>query len=64
MSNISTSGAVTKIKAAKKKGLNITCDVASYQCLFDDGMLESFDTNFKVNPPFRSKEDAQAIIKV
>lgn len=63
LSNISTSGAVTKIKAAKRKGLNITCDVASYQCLFDDSMLESFDTSYKVNPPFRNKEDALAIVK-
>ena len=63
LSNISTAGAVDKIKAAKKKGLQITCDVASYQCLFDDNSLSSFDTNYKVNPPFRNKEDNQAVLK-
>ena len=61
-SQISTADSVKKIKEAKKKGLNVTCDIASFQSLFTDGDLDGFDTNYKVNPPFRNKEDNKALV--
>ncbi len=63
LSNISTEGSVKLIKAAKKKGLNITCDVAAHQLVFDDSEVLSFDANFKVSPPFRRSTDCKALIK-
>lgn len=62
-SKISSSKSVALIRAAKKKGLNITCDITSYQPLLLDDLLEGFDTNYKVNPPLREKSDADALIK-
>ena len=41
----------------------ISCSMASYQTRFTDEDLESFDTNLKVNPPFRSKKDNSALLK-
>jgi len=61
-SNISTENSVELIRQAKKKGLSITCDVAAHQLAFDDSALRDFDTNFKVNPPLRSKKDVKALI--
>lgn len=63
LSQLSTAESIEKVRKAKKKGLNITCDVAAFQPLFDDSYLSSFDTNFKVNPPFREKRDNDAIVK-
>lgn len=63
MSNISSAKSIDMIRKAKKTGLQVTCDVASFQPLFDDQALNTFDTNYKVNPPFRKKKDNQAIIK-
>jgi dihydroorotase len=63
MSNISSAKSIDMIRKAKKAGLQVTCDVASFQPLFDDHALSTFDTNYKVNPPFRTKKDNQAIIK-
>lgn len=60
---ISTKGSVELIKKAKAKKLNITCGVAAYNLLLDDMELEGFDTNFKVNPPLRTKEDVEALKK-
>ena len=60
---ISTKGSVELIKKAKSKKLNITCGVAAYNLLFDDSELNSFDSNYKVNPPLRSKEDIEALKK-
>jgi dihydroorotase len=60
---ISTKGSVELIKKAKAKKLNITCGVAAYNLLLDDCELEGFDTNYKVNPPLRTKEDIDALKK-
>jgi dihydroorotase len=60
---ISTKGSVELIKKAKSKKLNITCGVAAYNLLLDETALEGFDTNFKVNPPLRTKEDIEALKK-
>ncbi|WP_276497574.1 dihydroorotase [Pontibacter litorisediminis] len=58
---ISTAAAVEAIRKAKAEGLQVTCDVASYQTAFTDETIEPFDTNYKVTPPFRSEADAAAI---
>jgi dihydroorotase len=63
LSLISTAGAVALIRQAKAQGLPITCDMASYQIAFTDEEMEAFDTNYKVNPPFRSELDRQALIQ-
>jgi len=60
---ISTKGSVELIKKAKAKKLKITCGVAAYNLLLEDTELEGFDTNFKVNPPLRTKEDIEALKK-
>lgn len=62
-SRISTAKAVELIKAAKKKGLKVSCDVTGYQALLDDSLLADFDTNYKVNPPLREKQDQEALVK-
>ena len=62
-STISTEKGVDLIREAKKKGLPVSCDVASHQLAFLDADLKNFDTNLKVNPPFRSKKDIKALQK-
>ncbi len=60
---ISTKGSVELIKKAKAKKLNITCGVTAYNLALDDSELESFNTNYKVNPPLRTKDDVEALKK-
>jgi len=60
--NVSSEKSLKVIKAAKKKGLRVTCDVAGHQLIFDDGRLVNFDTNYKVNPPLRGKKTIKALI--
>jgi dihydroorotase len=62
LSRISTAKALDLIRAAKKK-MKLTCDIASYQPLFDDSMLSNFDTNYKVTPPLRERADNDALIR-
>ncbi|PRY12632.1 dihydroorotase [Pontibacter ummariensis] len=60
---ISTAPAIEAIRQAKAEGLQVTCDVASYQAAVTDETIVPFDTNYKVTPPFRSEVDADAIKK-
>jgi dihydroorotase len=58
---ISSAGSVALIREAKRRGLPISCDIAAHQIAFDDTALADFDTNLKVNPPFRSQADIAAL---
>ncbi|MES2732179.1 MAG: dihydroorotase [Bacteroidota bacterium] len=58
---ISSAGSVALIREAKRKGWPVSCDIAAHQIAFDDTALADFDTNLKVNPPFRSQEDIAAL---
>jgi dihydroorotase len=60
---ISTVKSVTLIKEAKKKGLKVTCSVAAHHLVLTDDELYGFDSNFKTNPPLRTKEDIKALQK-
>lgn len=58
---ISTAKSVELIRQAKKEGLAVTCSVTPYHLCFTDADLVGYDTNLKVNPPLRTKEDRQAL---
>ncbi|MFK8298257.1 dihydroorotase family protein [Capnocytophaga cynodegmi] len=58
---ISTAKSVQLIREAKNKGLDVTCSVAIHNIHFTDKVLEGFDTNFKVLPPLRDKENVEAL---
>ena len=60
---ISTAGAVDQIKRAKKRGIQVTCDVAIANLIWNDEALVDFDSNYKVTPPLRSEKDRKALIK-
>ncbi len=60
---ISTKKSVELIKDAKKKGLNVTCSVSIFNLVLTDEALEDFDTNYKLLPPLRTKEDTKALLK-
>ncbi|QIP17148.1 dihydroorotase [Spirosoma aureum] len=60
-STISSARSVELIRQAKANGTPVSCDVAAHQLVFDDSALAGFDTNLKVNPPFRSVKDVDAL---
>ena len=61
IAHVSCRESVEIIAQAKKKGILVTSDTAPhYFALTEDELLE-YDTNMKMNPPLRSKEDLAAI---
>ena len=59
---ISTVASVEAIRAAKAKGLDVTCSVAIHNLFFTDDVLVDFNTHYKVLPPLRSQEHIDALI--
>ena len=57
ITGVTTKKSVELVKAAKEKGLNITCSVTPYHLFFCDEDLQGYNTNLKVNPPLRSRSD-------
>ena len=62
-STISTERSVDLIREAKKKGLQVTCDVAVHHLLLTDEALMGFDSQYKVKPPLRTQKDVKALLK-
>lgn len=58
---ISSRKTVSLIRIAKEMELPVTCDVAAHQLCFTENDLIDFDSNFKVNPPFRTQKDVDAL---
>ena len=63
IAHVSTEGSIELIKWAKKQGLNVTAEAAPHHFSLDESTLKDYDTNFKMNPPLRTKEDVKAIRK-
>jgi len=63
IAHLSVKGALDYIREAKKKGAKVTTEVTPHHLFLTDSELESYDTNLKVNPPLRSKEDTEALVK-
>ena len=61
VAHISTAGSLDCVRRAKAEKLNITCEAAPHHFTLTDEAVESFDTNLKINPPLRTKEDVQAL---
>ncbi len=61
IAHLSVKGAVQLVKQAKKKKIKVSAEATPHHLLLDDSRLETYDTNLKMNPPLRSKEDVQAL---
>jgi len=59
---ISSLKSVEMVRAAKKRGVNITADVAIHNLILTDQDCVEFDSNYKVFPPLRTSQDIQALI--
>ncbi|HUS01158.1 MAG TPA: dihydroorotase [Chitinophagaceae bacterium] len=58
---ISTAKSLEIIGNAKANGLKVSCSVTPYHLFFIDEDLKEYDTNLKVNPPLRNRENRDAL---
>ncbi len=63
VAHLSTKGAVEVVRRAKKEGLSVTCEVTPQHFSLTEEAIVDYDTCFKMNPPLRTEEDRQAVLK-
>ncbi len=63
VAHVSTEGSVELIKRAKDKGVRVTAEVTPHHLVLTEERVIGYDTNAKVNPPLRTKKDAQALLE-
>jgi dihydroorotase len=60
--HISTAGAVELVRQAKKSGHHVTAEATPHHLLLTDESCTDYNTNFKMNPPLRSRADVEACL--
>lgn len=63
ISHISTAESVSALREAKRKKIRVTADVTPHHLLLTEELLKSYDTNYKINPPLRTKKDTEALLE-
>ncbi len=59
--HLSTKQALVHVRRAKEAGLKITCEVTPHHLCFTDEDVSDYNSNFKMAPPLRSREDVQVL---
>jgi len=61
IAHVSCKESVEIIAKAKKKGIKVTCETAPHYFALSEEDIVDYDTNMKINPPLRAKEDVAAV---
>ena len=61
--HVSTKESVRVIADGKKAGIRVTAEVSPHHLVLTEDDIPNADTNYKMNPPLRAKEDQMALIK-
>jgi len=59
--HVSTRAAVEAIRAAKARGLRVTCDTAPHYFTLNESAVGDYRTFAKVSPPLRGEDDRRAV---
>lgn len=62
IAHMSTSGSLEYVRAAKKQGLRVTCEVTPHHFTLTDEDVR-YDTRYKMNPPLASRSDRDALVE-
>lgn len=63
IAHISTAKSIELVRAAKARGVKVTCEVTPHHLVLNEEAVLGFDTNTKMKPPLRSEADRLACIK-
>lgn len=61
VAHVSAKGSVELIRAAKKRGVKVTAEATPHHLTLTDESVIGYDTDFKMNPPLRMREDVEAL---
>jgi dihydroorotase len=61
--HVSAAGSVRLLREARARGVKISGEVCPHHIALTDDAIQDFDTNCKMNPPLRAKEDVAALLE-
>ena len=63
IAHLSTRGAADLVRQAKGKGIHATCEVCPHHFTLSDAACRDYDTNTKISPPLRTKDDIEGLLE-
>ncbi len=65
LSHLSTNTSLDLVRTAKRKGFEVSCDVAPHHLVLtdEDVAAATYDPNWKTYPPFRSSSDVEGVLQ-
>jgi dihydroorotase len=60
--HLSTAGSVRILREARSRGVKLSGEVCPHHIALTDESIRRFDTNYKMNPPLRTRRDVDALI--
>jgi len=63
--HMSTRGSLDLVRMARRRQIDVTCEVTPHHFMLSDEDLaaSNYDTNWKMNPPLRSRDDVEAVLQ-
>jgi dihydroorotase len=62
VAHLSAAAALKAVRRAKREHVHVTCEVTPHHFALIDEDVGEYNTNFKMNPPLRSREDRDALL--
>ncbi|MDR2463349.1 MAG: dihydroorotase [Verrucomicrobiales bacterium] len=60
--HVTTAGGARILREAKARGVSISGEVCPHHLALTDESLQGYDSNFKMNPPLRTRRDIDALL--
>ncbi len=61
--HLSAAGSVRILREARARGVKVSGEACPHHIALTDDAIQNFDTNCKMNPPLRAKEDVAALLE-
>ena len=61
--HLSAKETVDVVRQAKKQGIQVTAEAAPHHLMLTDESLAKYESKYKMNPPLRTQEDVEAVLK-
>ncbi|HEV3029977.1 MAG TPA: dihydroorotase [Planctomycetota bacterium] len=61
--HVSAKETVEIVRQAKKQGIRVTAEAAPHHLMLTDETLADYESKYKMNPPLRTKEDVDAVVR-
>jgi dihydroorotase len=61
--HVSAAGSVRLLREARARGVKISGEVCPHHIALTDEAIQNFDTNYKMNPPLRSRPNVDALLE-